>query len=115
MQEKVTDVDGKHSKVKMRVEDWDIIGQCTASLMTIAELFWNRTSAISILLAALFCHGSTHVLGALQRMFLLSRLGWALSSADRISRVISPMAVSNDHPKAPVRPEYTPSLVSYTK
>ncbi len=30
VQEKVTDVDGKHSKVKIRVEDWDIIGQCTA-------------------------------------------------------------------------------------
>ena len=36
VQEKLTDVDGKN--FKMGVEDWDIIGQCTVSLMTIAAV-----------------------------------------------------------------------------
>jgi len=32
----MTDVEGKH--FKMGVEDWNIIGQCTASLMTITAV-----------------------------------------------------------------------------
>ena len=34
VQERMTDVEGNH--FKMGVDDWDIIGQCTASLMTVA-------------------------------------------------------------------------------
>ncbi len=31
-----TDVEGNH--LKMGVNDWDIIGQCTTSLMTVADV-----------------------------------------------------------------------------
>ncbi len=31
-----TDVEGNH--FKMRVDDWDIIGQCTTSLMTVTTV-----------------------------------------------------------------------------
>ena len=34
VQESMTDVEGKH--FKMGVDGWDFIGQCTASLMTVA-------------------------------------------------------------------------------
>jgi hypothetical protein len=36
VQERMTDVEGNH--FKMGVDDWDIIGQCTASLMTVAAV-----------------------------------------------------------------------------
>ena len=36
VQQRMTDVEGNH--FKMGVDDWDIIGQCTASLMTVAVL-----------------------------------------------------------------------------
>jgi hypothetical protein len=32
----MTDVEGNH--FKMGVEDWDIIGQCTSSLMTVTDV-----------------------------------------------------------------------------
>jgi hypothetical protein len=34
VEERMTDVEGKY--FKMGVDDWDIIGQCAASLMTVA-------------------------------------------------------------------------------
>jgi hypothetical protein len=36
VQERMTDVEGNH--FKMGVDDWDIIGQCTASLMTVTTV-----------------------------------------------------------------------------
>jgi hypothetical protein len=36
VQERITDVEGNH--FKMGVDDWDIIGQCTSSLMTVAAV-----------------------------------------------------------------------------
>ena len=36
MQERMTDVKGNH--FKMGVDDWDITGQCTVSLMTVAAV-----------------------------------------------------------------------------
>ena len=36
VQERMTDVEDNH--FKMGVDDWDIIGQCTASLMTVAAV-----------------------------------------------------------------------------
>ncbi len=36
VQERLTDVEGNH--FKMGVDDWDIIGQCTTSLMTVATV-----------------------------------------------------------------------------
>ncbi len=36
VQERMTDVEGNH--FKMGVDDWDIIGQCTTSLMTVAAV-----------------------------------------------------------------------------
>ena len=36
VQERMTDVEGKH--FKMGVDNWDIIGQCTSSLMTVTTV-----------------------------------------------------------------------------
>jgi hypothetical protein len=36
VQERMTVVEGNH--FKMGVDDWDIIGQCTSSLMTVAAV-----------------------------------------------------------------------------
>ena len=36
VQERMTDVEGNH--IKIGVHDWDIIGQCTVSLMTVADV-----------------------------------------------------------------------------
>jgi len=36
VQERMTNVEGNH--FKMGVDDWDIIGQCTSSLMTVTAV-----------------------------------------------------------------------------
>jgi hypothetical protein len=87
VQEQMTDGDG--NKFNMSFEDWDVIGQGTASLSTIAAVV-KQEEGDKYVTSSLVLPFINTCWKALQEMVVLSSRGWQRKREERVPCVFGP-------------------------
>jgi len=100
VQERMTDVEGKH--FKMGVDVLDIIGQCSSSLMTVATVV-EQAEGDKYPTSSLILPFMNSCMRSLSEDAPLSRVGWALQTCAENFPCHQRRPVSNQYAKTSVR------------